>query len=596
MTNADHKQERWSTEELFPAIRSEQIKQAIETLNSKVGAFEEFRPQLNPQMAPKAFVEVLEKYEEMIRLASRLAAYGQLKFTEDTQDQAAQTFQAQMHQLLAEVDNQTLFFKLWWKSLEDAQAAPLLDAAGDYRYWLEALRLQKPYTLSEPEEQVINLKDVNGPQAMVTLYTSITNRYKYPLQVDGDVKELTRGELMVYARDANPELRAAAYRSLFKVFEQDVPILGQIYQFRVRDWFSEQLKMRKYATPISVRNLGNDLPDEVVDMLLAICKEQAPLFQGYFRLKARWIGMDRLRRYDIYAPVAKSEKTYTFADSVEVVLDSFHKFEPRVADLARKVFDEHHIDSEVRPGKESGAYCMTVTPDLTPWVMQNFQGRPDDVATMAHELGHAIHALLASDHTALTQHSSLPLAETASTFGEMLLIDELMERDPDPEVRRDLLFRQMDDSYATIMRQAFFGMFERTAFDLIDGGAQIDELSKAYFEDLKVQFGDSLDLSEDFKIEWVAIPHFYNTPFYVYAYAFGQLLVLSLYEQYQQEGEGFKPRYLALLAAGGSDSPSRILERAGIDIRSADFWRGGFKVLEESLERLEAIKVSAPGA
>jgi len=596
MANIDYKQERWSTEELFPAIGSQLIKQAIDTLNSKVGAFEEFRAQLNPQIVPKGFVEVLEKYEEMIRLVSRLAAYGQLKFTEDTQDQAAQTFQAQMHQLLAEVDNQTLFFKLWWKGLEEKQAAPLLDAAGDYRYWLEALRLQKPYTLSEPEEQAINLKDVNGPQAMVTLYTSITNRYKYPLPVDGEVKELTRGELMVYVRGPNPELRAAAYRSLFSVFEKDVPILGQIYQFRVRDWFSEQLKMRKYATPISVRNLGNDLPDEVVDMLLTICKEQAPLFQRYFRLKARWIGMDRIRRYDIYAPVAKSEKTYTFADSVEVVLDSFHKFEPRVADLARKVFDEHHIDSEVRPGKESGAYCMTVTPDLTPWVMQNFQGRPDDVATMAHELGHSIHALLAADHTALTQHSSLPLAETASTFGEMLLIDELMERDPDPEVRRDLLFRQMDDSYATIMRQAFFGMFERTAFDLIDGGAQIDELSNAYFEDLKTQFGDSLDLTEDFKIEWVAIPHFYNSPFYVYAYAFGQLLVLSLYEQYQQEGEGFKPRYLALLAAGGSDSPSRILDRAGIDIRSADFWRGGFKVLEESLERLEAIKVSAPGA
>ncbi|MEK7682866.1 MAG: M3 family oligoendopeptidase [Chloroflexota bacterium] len=593
MTNVDHKQERWSTEELFPAIRSEPIKQAIDTLNSKVGAFEQFRAQLNPRMAPKAYVEVLEKYEEMIRLVSRLAAYGELKFTEDTQDQAAQTFQAQMHQLLAEVDNQTLFFKLWWKSLEDAQAAPFLDAAGDYRYWLEALRLQKPYTLSEPEEQVINLKDVNGPQAMVTLYTAITNRYKYPLQVDGEVKELTRDELWVYVRDANPELRAAAYRSLFNVFEKDVPILGQIYQFRVRDWFSEQLKMRKYATPISVRNLGNDLPDEVVDMLLAICKEQAPLFQRYFRLKARWIGMDRIRRYDIYAPVAKSEKTYTFADSVEVVLDSFHKFEPRMADLARKVFDEHHIDSEVRPGKMSGAYCMTVTPDLTPWVMQNFQGRPDDVATMAHELGHAIHSLLAVDHTALTQHSSLPLAETASTFGEMLLIDELLERDPDPEVRRDLLFRQMDDSYATIMRQAFFGMFERTAFDLIDGGAQIDELSKAYFEDLKVQFGDSLDLTEDFKIEWLAIPHFYNTPFYVYAYAFGQLLVLSLYQQYQQEGEGFKARYLEILASGGSDSPSRILERAGIVIRSADFWRGGFRVLEQALNRLETLKLPA---
>ncbi len=591
MTNLDYKQERWSTEELFPGISSPQINQAIDTLNSAVTAFERFRKALSPQLVPKEFAEILGKYEEMTRLAWRLAAYAELKFTEDTQDQAAQTLQAQMHQLMADVDNRTLFFKLWWKALEDDQAAPLLQASGDYQYWLEALRLQKPHTLSEPEEQVINLKDVNGPQAMVTLYTAITNRYKYPLEVDGQVKELTRGELMVYVRAPNPDVRAAAYRSLFRVFENDVPILGQIYQFRVRDWFSEQLKLRKYASPISARNLSNDLPDEVVDMLLAICKDQAPLFQRYFQLKARWIAMDRIRRYDIYAPVAKTEKTYSFADSVEVVLASFHKFEPRVAGLARKVFDEHHIDSEVRAGKMSGAYCMTVTPDLTPWVMQNFQGRPDDVAAMAHELGHAIHSLLAADHTALTQHASLPLAETASTFGEMLLIDELLERDPDPDVRRDLLFRQMDDSYATIMRQAFFAMFERAAFDLIDRGAQIDELSDAYFEGLKVQFGDALDLSEDFKIEWAAIPHFYNTPFYVYAYAFGQLLVLSLYQQYQQEGQGFKPRYLEILAAGGSDSPSRILARAGIDIRSPGFWKGGFTVLKESLARLEAIEI-----
>jgi oligoendopeptidase F len=264
-----------------------------------------------------------------------------------------------------------------------------------------------------------------------------------------------------------------------------------------------------------------------------------------------------------------------------------------VATLAERVFKERHIDSEVRKGKRGGAFCLTVEPALTPWIQQSYKGLPDDVATMAHELGHAIHSMLAEHHTALTQFSSLPMAETASTFAEMLMVDHLMEQDSDPAVRRDLLFRQMDDAYATIMRQAYFAIFERTAHGLITEGAAVDDLSKAYYENLQAQFGDSLDLTEDFQVEWVEVPHIYHYPFYVYAYAFGQLLVLSLYQQYLQEGDAFKPRYLEILAAGGSDAPVRILDRAGIDVRSADFWQGGFDVLEKALERLEAIGIEA---
>jgi oligoendopeptidase F len=225
--------------------------------------------------------------------------------------------------------------------------------------------------------------------------------------------------------------------------------------------------------------------------------------------------------------------------------------------------------------------------------MQNFQGLTYDLTTMAHELGHAIHSLLADDHTALTQSSSLPLAETASTFSEMLLIDELLEQDPDPAVQRDLLFRQMDDSFATIQRQAFFAMFEKKAFELIEGGASVDDLTDAYWENLQTQFGDSLELNDEFRYEWSVVSHFYNVPFYVYAYAFGQLLVLALYKQYREEGDSFKPRYLEILSTGGSDSPVRTLERAGIDVASPDFWNGGFQVVEEALQKLEAMPVEA---
>jgi oligoendopeptidase F len=298
-----------------------------------------------------------------------------------------------------------------------------------------------------------------------------------------------------------------------------------------------------------------------------------------------------MRRYDIYAPVVAAERRYDFSAAVDLVLTSYERFDPHIAKLAERVFADHHIDSEVRKGKRGGAFCSTISPDLTPWVLQSYNGRPDDVATLAHELGHAVHSMLAEHHTALTQHASLPLAETASTFGEMLVIDRLLAEDPDPETRRDLLFRQMDQNYATIMRQAYFALFERDAHKQIKEGATIDELSALYAQNLASQFGESLEISDDFNVEWMVVPHIYSVPFYVYAYAFGQLLVLSLYQQYLADGDDFKNRYLALLSAGGSDAPARILERAGIDIQSAEFWQGGFDVLKTSLAQLEALDI-----
>jgi oligoendopeptidase F len=484
-----------------------------------------------------------------------------------------------------------MFLQLWWKELDDAVAARLLGESGPYRYWLERLRLQKPHTLSEAEERIINLKNVNGVNALNTLYDSITNRYTFRLRVDGEEREMTRGELMVYYRHPDPEMRAAAFEELFRVYGQDALVLGQIYQSIVRDWRSEQLQLRHYESPIAARNLGNHIPDDVVETLLKVCRENVVLFQRYFQLKARWLGMETLRRYDVYAPVGETGRSYDFAEGVAIVLESFRQFEPEVAELAGRVLNEDHLDSEVRPGKTSGAFCATITPDLTPWVLQSYQGRPEDVATLAHELGHAVHSMLAAHNTALTHHASLPLAETASTFGEMLLLDQLLAGDPDPAVEQTLLFRQMDDAYATIMRQSYFAMFEKTAHELIGAGGSIDDISEKYLANLREQFGEAVALEDSFRYEWLAISHFFEAPFYVYAYAFGQLLVLSLYQQFREEGESFKPRYRAILAAGGSDAPERILERAGINIRDAAFWQGGFDVLARLVERLESLPV-----
>jgi oligoendopeptidase F len=589
----EYKQERWSLEDLFPAIESEQVEIAVEDLESAIADFEHFRPRLNAGLDGEEFCEVLEAYEDIDRRLSRLGGFAGLLFSGDTQDQAAQSFQARIQQKAAEADNRSMFFKLWWKSLDDGMAEKLIRFAGDYRYWLEKLRLQKPFTLSEPEEKIINLKDVNGVSALVSLFTTITNRYTFKLEVDGEQKLLNREQLGAYYYSPDPALRAAAYQELYRVYESDAPILGQIYQYIVRDWRSEGVDLRGYASPIAMRNLANDIPDQVVETLLEVCKRNAPLFHRYFKLKARWLGVDKIRRYDLYAPVAQAEKTYNYSDAVGMVLNSFRSFKPRFAELAQQVFDKRHIDSEVRNGKRGGAFCSTVTPDLTPWVLQSFVGQPRDIATMAHELGHAIHSMLASDHTSLTQSASLPLAETASTFGEMMMVDEILATEANEAVKRDLLFKRMDDAYATIMRQAFFALFEREAHDRIAAGAQVDELHQVYLDNLKEQFGDALDLSEDFQYEWVAIPHIYFAPFYVYAYAFGQLLVLSLYQQYREQGESFKPRYVEILSAGGSASPQEILTQAGIDMSSEAFWQGGFDVLERDLERLEGLAIES---
>jgi oligoendopeptidase F len=595
--NMSYQLSRWSLADLFPAYDSEEMKAAFAEVEAKVAEFESMRPVLTPEISVEDLMRFVQELDDISRLMSRIGAFGGLWYTEDTQNQAAQNFQAQVDQFNAGIENRVLFFSLWWKALEDDVAAQLMREAGDYTYWLEEMRHFKPHTLSEPEEKIINIKDVTGFNAINTLYDTITNRYTYKISVDGEEKELTRGELMVYVKHHDPDLRAAAYQELYRVYADDGAILGMMYQNLARDWRNENIDLRHFPSPISVKNLQNDIPDEVVDTLLEVSRRNTTVFQRFFKMKARWLGVERLRRYDVYAPVVRSDKTYEHPEVVEMVLDSLAEFHPKLATLAQRVLDENHLDSEVRQGKMSGAFCASVQPGLTPWVLTNFQGKPYDFTTLAHELGHAIHSMLAEEHTQFTFHASLPLAETASTFAEMILVDRLLEQESDEDVRKDLLFSQVDDAYATIMRQIYFALFERQAHDMTHEGATVDELSDAYMENLKDQFGDAVELSDEFRWEWVSIPHIYNYPFYVYAYAFGQLLVLSLYQQYRVEGESFKPRLMKILSAGGSNAPARILDEAGIDIRKAEFWQGGYDVLSQMIDQLEAlpVKVLEPG-
>ena len=588
-TQKGYAQKRWSLGDIYPSDKGPEIKADFKKIEDLTTEFEKFRALLKEDISETDFLKIIHALEQIHRIGSKLGSYAGLWFSADTQDQGALSLMAKTEQLSADLGNRTLFFGLWWKELPEAAATRLMKNSGDYRYWLEEMRHFKPHTLTEPEEKIINTKNVTGINALTTLYDSITNRYVFKVEVAGEIKEMTRGELMALVRSSDPDLRARAYQELYRVYGDDGLILGQMYQTVVRDWKNEEVTLRHFKTPISARNLANDLPDEVIELLLKVAKKNIGTFQRFFKLKAKLLGMKKLRRYDVYAPIAKADKPYPYEKAVKKVLSSFNEFDPKFAKLAERVFAEDHLDGEVRKGKRGGAFCATVTPDLTPWVLLNYQGKADDVATMAHELGHAIHSMLAEKHTLFTQHACLPLAETASTFGEMMLVDQMLAEETDEAVKRDLLFRQVDDAYATIQRQVFFALFEKEAHQMIVDGASVDELSEAYMKNLKAQFGSAVEVADEFKWEWVSIPHIYQVPFYVYAYAFGQLLVLSLYKRFKEEGESFKPKYIALLAAGGSEAPMKVLADAGVDPRKAEFWQGGFDVLGKLVDELEKV-------
>lgn len=580
---------KWRLNELYPSFDSPDLQAAFDNVEEQVMSFEGIRGKLQADLDANQFLEFVRASEATTRLINKIYAFTGLSFASNTQDEIAQTYMARVQQFAASMQNRTLFFGLWWKEVDNKNAERLMSSAGDYRYYLEEMRHFKPHTLSEAEEKIINIKDVTGAGALVTLYDAITNRYVFKFEVDGETKELTRGQLQPFIQGPNAELRAKAYQELFRVFGADATILGQMYQTRARDWHNENVDLRKFSSPISVRNLGNDIPDEAVDALLETARKNAKIFQRYFKLKAKHLGLQKLRRYDIYAPIANSDKKFDYNDATRMVFESFNSFDPQIAEMAQRVFVQDHVDSEVRKGKRDGAFCWSVLPEMTPYVLLNYQGRARDVATMAHELGHAIHAMLASHHSTFTWHSSLPLAETASTFGEMMLTEKLLAEEKDESVRRDILFKQVDDAYATIMRQSYFALFEKQAHEMIQKNASVNDIAAAYMENLKEQFGDAIELSDEFKWEWVSIPHIYHTPFYVYAYAFGQLLVFSLYQQFKAEGDSFKPQYLKILLAGGSEAPAKILSDAGIDIRSAKFWQGGFDVLNKLVGELERL-------
>lgn len=595
-----YEMKRWDLSALLPEASEAVIAAKIEELEEAVAQFEELRDCLQPTMDAEEFLAILRRYEAILTKMDILGGYASLWFASNTLNAEALGYRNHIRQVLTQIQNRFLFFTLWWKGLSPETAEKLLPRTDletslsgheieDFRHYLEELRRFSPHTLDERSEQIINIKNANGIEAVVTLYSMLTNRLEYRLTVDGEAKRLTDGEIRSLYYHPDPALREASFKELLRVYEVEKPVLAQLYAHRVRDWHNEYVEMRGVATPISMRNLSNDIPDAAVEALLDSVKRNAPLFQEYFRLKASWLGMEKLRRYDVYAPLAMSHQKIDYPDAVNTVLETFYGFHERMGQLAERVFVENHIDATIRKGKKSGAFCATIIPELTPWVMINYTGRVRDVATLAHEVGHAVHSMLAENHSLLTQHAQLPLAETASVFAEMLITDRLLAAEKDPMVRRELLAAAVDDVYATVIRQSFFVRFEIEAHKAVQANCTAEELSDLYYQNLVEQFGDSVDVAHEFRHEWVAIPHLFTTPFYCYAYSFGQLLVLALYQRFKEEGDGFKEPYVRLLSYGGSMRPAAALEEMGIDVTDPDFWQGGFKVVRGMIDELRSL-------
>ena len=565
-----------------------QLDAHLSSIEAEVAQIESTRQTLNPALSDDEFASILNVSETVAQGTSRLGAYAYLWFSENTKNSKARSFKAHVEERLTALQNRLLFFDLWWQSIDEKSAARLLDGSGDFRYHLETIRRYKPHTLSEPEEKIINVKNVTGRSAVNTLYDVVTNGLTFTIKVGGKRKVLNREGLMTYVRSPKAGVREAAYRELYRVFSAQRDVLAEMYKTLVNDWKSENLGLRHFRSPIAARNLGNDVPESAVDALLSVCADNADLFQNYFELKARICGIKSMSRYHLYAPHRADVKKYRYRDAVHMVLEAYRVFSPRLADLAEQVFSDRHVDAPTRTGKLGGAFCYSVVPGLTPYVLLNYTGDARDIATMAHELGHAVHAMLAAHHSVFTFHSTLPLAETASVFGERILSDALLQQESNKRIRQGLLLSQLDDIYATVLRQAYFVRFERIAHQMIAGGATGDQLARTYLSELRQQFGKAVRVPEEFQWEWLTIPHIYASPFYCYAYSFGNLLVLALYRTYQQEGRRFVPKYLDLLATGGSLSPERILAAVNVDMTSKAFWQSGFATIRDMISQLEA--------
>lgn len=566
----------WKLDDVLPVEKFEEMYAEVEKDLEKV---KKYFGELKPEMSGERFREIMEFWEELGEKISRLEYLPELMEAVDYKDKKAKLLKAKAGDLGVKVSEEVIRIDLWIKkTLDEPNAKRLFKAVPELEDRLWCARKSAKYTLEEKEEKIISNKDLNGNRALLDLRTLVETEFEYDLLG----KHLrSQAEILNYVHSPKANERKGAYEVFLGMQKKNLGKFFLVFQAVVKDWDYET-RLRGYSSPISVRNWGNRVPDEAVESLLEVCREKRKVFQEYFRLKAREMGVKKLSRYDLYAPlqVNKVHKVIKFESAKEKILKIFEEFSPRFAEAGRKIFEDEHVDSHPSGVKQAGAFCATVGPKITPYIMLNHTGNRRDTMTIAHELGHGIHSLYANKHWPSVQHAPLPLAETASTFGEMLVFEKMVGEEKNEQTKKSLLMERMNEAYATILRQNYFIEFEIRAHEAVKKGIDSEGLSDLYWETLKEQFGTSVEIPKVFRYEWSYIPHMVNTPFYCYAYNFGELLSYALYEKYKEEGKSFIPKIEKILEAGGAEDPDKILKRVGIDMRDRRFWRKSWEVVE----------------
>ncbi len=583
---------RWDLSDLYAAPDDPALESDLDRALEGSRAFAERYRGRVAALSAAELSEALDALEALNEPVVRAASYAQLLFAADTSDPRHGALLQRVQERTTEIRNALLFFELEWVAVRPEEADALLadPALARRRHFLASLRRYRPHLLSEPEERILEEVANTGRRAFGRLFDEIMSGMRFSLCANGETVDLGEEEVLARLYSPDREARRAASVALTAGLRANAGPLAFIFNTLVQDKAVSD-RLRDYAAPIDARNLDNEIAGPSVDALLSACVEHYPLVARYYRLKASLLGLDRLEDYDRYAPLPGGERSIAFEDAKNLVLEAYGDFCPELADIARRFFDERWIDAELRPGKRGGAFSASTLPSVHPYVLLNYTGNQRDVMTVAHELGHAVHQTLAAGQGLFEQDTPLTTAETASVFGEMLVFRRLMKLESDPKARLALLCGKLEDAFATVFRQVCMTRFEESlhAARRHEGElarARIDEL---WLEANRPMFGDSVHLSDAYGCWWLYIPHFVHSPFYCYAYAFGELLVLALLRCYDEQGEAFVPRYLELLRAGGSQPPDALLARLDLDIRDPDFWRGGLSILEGMVEQAREL-------
>jgi len=589
----------WNLKDLYASPKDPALESDLGKAGKRAVAFEKkYKGALKRGVNGTTLAAIVKEYEEILVLRDRPAIYANLLFSADTQNPEYGRLMQKVQERTTAIHTHLIFFMLEWCALGESAAKALIGhkAVSRWRHFLEASRRYRPHVLSEPEERIIEELENTGSQAFVRLFDETLGAMQFPVKVKGKTRDLTEQEALSMLYDPDRETRRAAAEGLTAGFEKNLRPLTFMFNTLTQDHATID-RLRNYPHPMASRNLSNEIDAKTVDMLLRICDENTGMVSRYYRLKTRLLGLKKLYEYDRYAPVAQKLPSCSWNECREIVTSTYKAFSPKTGEIADTFFAKKWIDAELRAGKRGGAFSAPGTPDMHPYILVNYSERLRDVSTVAHELGHGIHQLLSQERGYIQSDTPLTLAETASVFGEMLTFHELLERQTEPEVKLALLCGKIEDSFATVFRQVCMTRFEQKLHKARreQGELTADQLSEMWIETNKTMFGDSVELTSGYRLWWCYITHFIHSPFYCYAYAFGELLVLSLYALYRKNGKSFVPKYMELLSAGGSESPEELTRRMGLDITKPSFWKAGIALLSELVDEAERLAAEIAG-